>query len=70
MAPPDMKDGKIPYVLYNLGGSILNILSVAVFFVLYLLTIDILFLSVLFLMMALIGVLFAITNGIPMQLGT
>ena len=70
MAPPDMKDGKIPYVLYNLGGSILNILSVAVFFVLYLLSIDILFLSVLFLMMALIGVLFAVTNGIPMQLGT
>lgn len=70
MASPDMKDGKIPYVLYNLGGSILNILSAAVFFVLYLLTINILFLSVLFFMLALIGALFAITNGIPLQLGT
>ena len=26
MNPPEMVDGKIPYVLYNLGGSVLNTL--------------------------------------------
>lgn len=28
MSPPEMKDGKIPIILYNLGGAILNIVTV------------------------------------------
>lgn len=27
MNPPDMVDGKIPYILYNLGGSLMNFIS-------------------------------------------
>ena len=27
MCPPDMKDGTMPFMLYNLGGSIMNLLS-------------------------------------------
>ena len=27
MTPPDMADGKFPYVLYNLGGSLANLIS-------------------------------------------
>lgn len=37
MSPPDMKDGKIPYVLYNLGGSLMNLISSTVFILLSLL---------------------------------
>lgn len=28
MCPPDLKDGKMPFVLYNLGGSFMNLISV------------------------------------------
>ena len=35
LAPPDLKDGKIPFVLYNLGGSLLNLISAVLCFLLY-----------------------------------
>jgi hypothetical protein len=69
MGPPDMKGGTMPYVLYNLGGSMLNILSAAVFFVLFLLSRNVLFLSIFSLFMIVIGILFATINGIPLKLG-
>ena len=45
MVPPDMKDGKIPIILYNLGGVIVNLTSGALFLVVYLLLSDIPLLS-------------------------
>lgn len=33
MIPPDMIDGKIPFVLYNLGGSLMNLVMAASLFV-------------------------------------
>ena len=45
MTPPDMKDGKMPLVLYNLGGSFLNITLGALFLIGYLLCSDIPFFS-------------------------
>ncbi len=69
MNPPDMKDGRIPYVLYNLGGSLLNLISALIFGVLYLIFPDNIYLSPLFLPMALIGLVFALMNGIPMRTG-
>ena len=70
MAPPDMKNGKIPVVLYNLGGCILNLLTSAVASVAYLLIPRGTMLSVLLLMFVLMGVISALTNGIPLRLGT
>lgn len=70
MSPPDMKDGKIPLVLYNLGGSLMNIVASAVFFVLYIATKNIPFLSVMLLMCAIVGIVIAIMNGVPMRMGT
>ena len=70
MSPPDMKDGKIPLVLYNLGGSLMNVIASALFFVLYSVTKSIPFLSVMLLMCAIVGVVIAIMNGVPMRLGT
>lgn len=70
MTPPDMIDGRIPVVLYNLGGSFMNIIASIIFFVLYLLLKGVPFVSVLLLILAIIGVGFAITNGVPMRMGT
>ena len=67
MNPPDMKDGKIGYVLYNLGGSLLNLITALIFGALYFVFSDNIYLSPFFLPMALIGLAFALMNGIPMK---
>ena len=70
MTPPDMKDGKIPLVLYNLGGSFINIIIGALFLVGYLIFSDIPFLSPILLIFAVVGFMTAMMNGIPMRMGT
>ena len=70
MSPPDRKDGKIPLVLYNLGGSFINIIIGALFLVVYLLCSDSPFLSPLLLIFAVVGFITAMMNGIPMRMGT
>lgn len=70
MSPPDLKDGKIPLVLYNLGGSIINIIFATLFLVGYLLCVDVPFLSMFLFIFAVIGFMIAIMNGIPMRTGT
>lgn len=70
MEPPEMTDGCFPVVLYNLGGSLMNIISSVVCFGIYLLLKNIPVISTAFLMMFVTGVFFAAMNGIPMRLGT
>lgn len=70
MVPPEMKDGKIPVIAYNLGGSFMNLFASAVFFCLYLVFPAENVISVLCLMAAMIGVILALMNGIPMRMGT
>ena len=70
MAPPDIKDGKIPLVLYNLGGSFNNIILGVLFLAGHLLCSDIPFLSPLLLIFAVVGFVIAMMNGIPMRMGT
>jgi len=70
MIPPDMKDGKIPLVLYNLGGSFINIIVGALFLAGYLLCSDVPFLSPLLLLFSAVGFMTAMMNGIPMRMGT
>lgn len=64
--PPDMQDGHLPYVAYNLGGVIMNLVTAAIFGALAPLvrTSELAFLV--FLMLAVIGVAFAVLNGLPM----
>ncbi|MBQ9933076.1 MAG: hypothetical protein IJO69_04495 [Ruminiclostridium sp.] len=69
MDPPDMVDGKLPVVLYNLGGSILNLISALLGILLWRFTLDLAFWPVVFLMFSLIGVIYALVNGIPLRLG-
>jgi hypothetical protein len=68
MSPPDMVDGKIPVVLYNLGGCIVNAVAGAVMLMLYFLfcpkgTL----ISVCLMIAALFNFAVCLTNGIPMN---
>lgn len=69
MVPPELVDGKIPVVLYNLGGSIFNVVFGIIFMLLYMLCKNIPIIPVLFAMTALFGLVFALANGVPMRLG-
>lgn len=70
MSPPDLIDGKLPVALYNLGGSLMNILTGLIFLCLYFLTGRTSLLSTTMLLTAIIGFLMAIINGVPMRMGT
>lgn len=70
MAPPEMKDGKIPYVLYNLGGSLNNLIFSVIFLAFAFLFADNALASFVLSSFAIPGFLFAVTNGVPMTTAT
>jgi len=65
MVPPDPVDGKIPAVLYNFGGSLMNLFSAFVFAGLYFVFSGIP--AVLMLIFAVVGFVFAVMNGVPIR---
>ncbi len=67
MAPPDMKDGKVPYVLYNMGGCIANFIVSVIPLVLVFLFETSGFLRILVIVWALVGLFYVVMNGIPMK---
>ena len=67
MSPPELKDGKMPYVLYNLGGIIMNLIASAVFCLGALLLRGAGKEPVFPWILALAGVYMALTNGIPLN---
>ena len=68
MSPPEpAEDGSFPFVLYNLGGSLANLITGAAAFVLFLLCRDGRVLPFFLLGLALVGLLFALTNGVPVH---
>jgi len=67
MSPPDLVDGKMPFVLYNLGGVILNIIVGIKCIGLAIFCKNELILAFL-LVVAIIGFALALLNGIPMCL--
>ncbi len=70
LCAPDMKDGKIPFVLYNLGGSLMNLMTAALFAGLYWLCTDWKEISMFCLLMCVSGIFLGLMNGIPMRMGT
>lgn len=70
MSPPDLVDGKVPVVLYNLGGSLMNIIAGVIFLILYFVLESVPFFATVMLIVAIIGFWLAIMNGIPMRMGT
>lgn len=71
MIPPEeMPEGKIPFVLYNLGGPLSNFASGLLFLGLYFPCRNVPYLSVFLLLFCAVGFAYALINGIPMRLGT
>ncbi len=66
MDPPDPVDGDFPYLLYNLGGAIVNLVLGVLAFLFYLVPVVPSALKGFFLIFALCGVFFALFNGIPL----
>ncbi|MBO5353401.1 MAG: hypothetical protein J6A77_08905 [Lachnospiraceae bacterium] len=68
MAPPDLVDGKIPYVLYNMGGSMANVIVSIVPFVMALVTWKWDILHGMLLLWGISGLSQAAMNGIPLKI--
>lgn len=69
MVPPELKDGRMPVFLYNMGGALLNLITAALFFSLSFLCKGIPVLFALLRMSAVMGLGVALLNGIPMRVG-
>lgn len=69
MSPPALKDDDIPVTLYNLGGSLLNVITGIVFLLLYWVTGRTSYISICFLMAGILGITMAGANGIPLRMG-
>ena len=69
MAPPTPDaDGNFPFVLYNLGGSLMNLLTALVFLLLARCVWQQPLASTLLLILCVIGFAFALLNGLPLRL--
>lgn len=69
MEPPQWREEGIPYRLYNLGGSLLNLLSAGIFFVFYIMAKGIPYLPAFLLLLCIFGVYLGLVNGIPLHIG-
>ncbi len=69
MVPPELKDGRMPVFLYNMGGALLNLIAAALFFGLSLLFRELPVLSALLRMPTVVGLGVALLNGVPMRVG-
>ncbi|MCL2081534.1 MAG: M50 family metallopeptidase [Oscillospiraceae bacterium] len=70
MSPPEPRDSSFPFVLYNLGGGLMNFLFSAVSVVLFVVLKDVFpFAGEVFLMFAGFGVFFGASNLLPLKLG-
>lgn len=67
MAPPSLKDKKIPYVLYNLGGSFFNLLVSIICLIIYAIIDELLIKLILFIAI-IIGINTFLTNAIPIKM--
>lgn len=69
MMPPSPADGKMPVVLYNLGGIFMNTITGLAFLGLYFAAGESRYLSAAMLICAIWGFIMAVTNGLPLQMG-
>lgn len=69
LEPPELKDGKMPYVLYNLGGPLANLLTAIICGLLSTVFRENTPVRLFFVVQALIGLIYALLNGIPMDVG-
>lgn len=69
MSPPDLVDGQMPVILHNFGGCIFNLIISALFCIDAYVHREEPIEFIIYTCMVIIGIAFALTNGIPMQVG-
>ncbi|MBQ7374751.1 MAG: hypothetical protein IJW61_02115 [Clostridia bacterium] len=67
MLPPEMKDGKIPVFLYNIGGVVFNLISVILMVVIMIIFRDIPLVAGIMLFGGMAALAMALLNGIPIK---
>lgn len=67
LAPPPLTDGKMPYILYNLGGPLANLLTAVVLGLAAVLLPSTGMVQIFCGTQALVGLLLALTNGLPLR---
>lgn len=67
MTPPELKNNTIPYALYNLGGSVLNLVTVPLFSCMYFIFRDVMELPIIFIVLAVSGLALGVMNIIPIS---
>lgn len=70
MVPPEMLDGKFPVVLYNLGGSMVNLLVTALMIPVFVAIDKNSIFALFFFLLIAIGAITGLGNGIPMRTKT
>ena len=70
MVPPKMVDGKFPVVLYNLGGSIVNIIITALMIPVFVAIDKSSVLALFFFLFIAMGAITGLSNGIPLRTKT
>lgn len=65
MLPPDLKDGEMPYILYNMGGFLMNIIVSVIGLIIFRFTPYVVILSEFLLLFCLIGFFMAFSNAAP-----
>lgn len=69
MSPPDMVDGKLPVVWYNLGGALMNVIVSLLCLVGFYAVGQANVFTCGLLVSAIVGIAYALLNGIPMRMG-
>ena len=69
MDPPDLKDGKMPVMLYNFGGAIVNLVTAVICAGLSFLVPFRSLAWTILMIFAVIGLAFALMNGLPCRMG-
>lgn len=70
MCPPELVDGRMPVLLYNLGGSLMNLIAALALWTALALLHPGGLAAILMQLGAWAGLLFALLNGLPMRTGT
>ena len=69
MCPPDLKDGTMPFMLYNFGGAIMNLLAAVISLVLCCVLPAYSVRRIFCALVAVIGFGYALINGLPIRMG-
>lgn len=66
MAPPEFNRGRYPYLLYNLGGVLINIIS-GIILLFFFIKLDLSIFTIFLFSLGALGIYLGITNGIPIK---